>query len=47
MIYIFSEGTVKHYHIKKNCDDLFYIAEKHAFPTIQELIHYHKHDSAG
>lgn len=42
-----SEGTVKHYHIKKNSEDLFYIAEKHSFPTIQELIHYHKHDSAG
>ena len=42
-----SDGTVKHYHIKKNSEDLFYIAEKHAFPSIQDLVHYHKHDSAG
>lgn len=42
-----SEGIVKHYHIKKNNEGHFFIAEKHAFPTIQELIHYHKHDSAG
>ncbi|XP_076071271.1 tyrosine-protein kinase Tec-like isoform X1 [Mytilus galloprovincialis] len=43
----FSDGTVKHYHIKKNTEGMFYIAEKHAFPSVQDLVHYHKHDSAG
>ncbi|CAG2199121.1 unnamed protein product [Mytilus edulis] len=42
-----SDGTVKHYHIKKNTEGMFYIAEKHAFPSVQDLVHYHKHDSAG
>lgn len=25
----------------------FYLSEKHAFPTISEVIHYHKHNSGG
>lgn len=25
----------------------FYLSEKHAFPTISDVIHYHKHNSGG
>lgn len=38
---------VKHYHIKTNSKGQFYLTEKHQFPTIEELIFYHKHNSAG
>lgn len=43
----FSDGQVRHYHIKKNDQGSYYIAEKYAFPSISELVHYHKHNSAG
>ena len=42
-----SEAQVKHYHIKKNGEGKFFLAEKHAFKTIPELIYYHKHNCAG
>lgn len=38
---------VRHYHIKKNEQDRFYLAEKHAFVTIPDLIYYHKHNAGG
>jgi len=41
------EGTVRHYHIKKNAEDRFFLAEKHAFVTIPDLIYYHKHNAGG
>ncbi|XP_045204192.2 tyrosine-protein kinase Tec-like isoform X1 [Mercenaria mercenaria] len=41
------EGVVRHYHIKKNEQDRFYLAEKHAFVTIPDLIYYHKHNAGG
>jgi len=40
-------GVVKHYHIRQNVEGRYYLAEKHAFPTIPELIYYHKHNCAG
>ncbi|XP_058479645.1 tyrosine-protein kinase Tec [Solea solea] len=43
-------GTViKHYHIKKmqGSPPRFYLAEKHLFGSIPELIEYHKHNAAG
>ncbi|KAL3878493.1 hypothetical protein ACJMK2_030838 [Sinanodonta woodiana] len=40
-------GMVRHYHIKKSSDDKFYLAEKHQFATIPELVYYHKHNSGG
>ena len=40
-------GVVKHYHIRQNPEQLFYLAEKHSFPTIPELVYYHKHNCAG
>ncbi|XP_062311054.1 tyrosine-protein kinase Tec isoform X1 [Osmerus eperlanus] len=41
-------GTaVKHYHIKCTKSQQFYLAERHLFDTIPELIEYHKHNAAG
>ncbi|XP_052793360.1 tyrosine-protein kinase Tec-like isoform X2 [Mya arenaria] len=45
---LFVGGTpVRHYHIKKNSEDKFYLAEKHPFVTIPDLIYYHKHNAGG
>ncbi|KAK6493592.1 tyrosine-protein kinase Tec-like isoform X1 [Huso huso] len=45
------EGTsqVKHYHIKETqaFPKQFYLAEKHNFNSIPELIDYHQHNAAG
>lgn len=38
---------VKHYHIKQNARNEFYLSEKHCCPTIPELINYHRHNSGG
>ena len=40
------DGQVRHYHIKKNGEQ-FYLAEKHMFLTIPDLIYYHKHNAGG
>uniref|UniRef100_A0A3P9LGA2 Tyrosine-protein kinase n=1 Tax=Oryzias latipes TaxID=8090 RepID=A0A3P9LGA2_ORYLA len=42
-------GAIKHYHIKKTetSPPQFYLAEKHLFYSIPELIEYHKHNAAG
>jgi len=37
----------KHYHIKQTADALYYLVDKHAFETVPELVHYHKHNAAG
>ncbi|XP_017293817.1 tyrosine-protein kinase Tec [Kryptolebias marmoratus] len=41
--------VIKHYHIKETegSPTLYYLAEKHMFPCIPELIEYHKHNGAG
>ncbi|KAJ8297441.1 LOW QUALITY PROTEIN: hypothetical protein KUTeg_023972 [Tegillarca granosa] len=41
-----NDGLVRHYHIKKNENGQYYIAEKYAFQSISELVYYHKHNSA-
>ncbi|XP_054438240.1 tyrosine-protein kinase TXK [Pteronotus mesoamericanus] len=41
------EATVKHYQIKKNDSGEWYVAEKHYFQSIPELIWYHQHNAAG
>lgn len=38
---------MKHYHIKQDADNFYKISERHRFPTIQELIEYHKLNSGG
>ncbi|CAI8051711.1 Tyrosine-protein kinase BTK, partial [Geodia barretti] len=40
------EGQVRHYHIKHD-DEKYYISDKHRFPTIKELIEYHKLNGGG
>ncbi|RXM27033.1 Tyrosine-protein kinase BTK [Acipenser ruthenus] len=40
-------GNCRHYNICTTQDGQFYLAEKHCFGTIPELIHYHQHNSAG
>ncbi|XP_053735858.1 tyrosine-protein kinase BTK isoform X1 [Synchiropus splendidus] len=40
-------GSCKHYNIWTNAQGLYYLAEKHNFPTIPELITYHQHNAAG
>lgn len=40
-------GLVKHYHIKMDSDDKYFLSDKHPFATIPELIYYHKHNCAG
>ncbi|XP_060078276.1 tyrosine-protein kinase Btk29A-like [Ylistrum balloti] len=42
-----NDGMVRHYHIKKNDQGKHFISEKYSFLSISELIHYHKHNSAG
>lgn len=42
-----SEGMTKHYHIKQTKEKLYFVADKHTFGTIPQLIHYHKHNCAG
>ncbi|XP_038411967.1 tyrosine-protein kinase TXK isoform X2 [Canis lupus familiaris] len=41
------EATIKHYQIKKNDSGQWYVAERHLFPSIPELIWYHQHNAAG
>lgn len=41
------QGLVKHYHIKINAENKYFLADKHPFLTIPELIYYHKHNCAG
>ncbi|KAM3857478.1 tyrosine-protein kinase Tec [Diretmus argenteus] len=42
-------AAIKHYHIKETQGTArqFYLAEKHLFNSIPELIDYHKHNAAG
>uniref|UniRef100_A0AAX7VM08 Tyrosine-protein kinase n=1 Tax=Astatotilapia calliptera TaxID=8154 RepID=A0AAX7VM08_ASTCA len=42
-------AAIKHYHIKETqtLPKHFYLAEKHLFSSIPDLIEYHKHNAAG
>ncbi|XP_022616858.1 tyrosine-protein kinase Tec isoform X2 [Seriola dumerili] len=42
-------AAIKHYHIKETqgSPTQFYLAEKHLFSSIPDLIEYHKHNAAG
>ncbi|XP_074252195.1 tyrosine-protein kinase TXK isoform X2 [Saimiri boliviensis] len=42
-----TEATIKHYQIKKNDSGQWYVAERHLFQSIPELIWYHQHNAAG
>lgn len=41
------EATIKHYQIKRNDSGKWYVAERHLFQSIPELIWYHQHNAAG
>ncbi|XP_062998075.1 tyrosine-protein kinase BTK isoform X2 [Elgaria multicarinata webbii] len=40
-------GTVRHYVVCSTPQNQYFLAEKHLFSTIPELINYHQHNSAG
>uniref|UniRef100_A0A673VMQ6 Tyrosine-protein kinase n=1 Tax=Salmo trutta TaxID=8032 RepID=A0A673VMQ6_SALTR len=42
-------AAIRHYHIKETsgCPKQFYLAEKHLFTLIPDLIEYHNHNAAG
>uniref|UniRef100_A0A8C5W4D6 Tyrosine-protein kinase n=1 Tax=Microcebus murinus TaxID=30608 RepID=A0A8C5W4D6_MICMU len=42
-----TEATIKHYQIKRNDSGQWYVAERHLFQSIPELIWYHQHNAAG
>lgn len=44
---ISSSGDVRHYQIKITDTGQYYLAEKHIFSSIPEVIHYHEHNAAG
>lgn len=41
------DGQVRHYHIKQDDVLKYFISEKHRFPSIKELIEYHKLNGGG
>lgn len=41
------QSHVKHYHIKQNSRNEYYLSEKHCCGTIPDLINYHRHNSGG
>uniref|UniRef100_H3A0Q8 Tyrosine-protein kinase n=1 Tax=Latimeria chalumnae TaxID=7897 RepID=H3A0Q8_LATCH len=44
---ILSTGDIRHYQIKRQVSGKYYVAEKHLFNSIPELIQYHQHNAAG
>ncbi|XP_013883348.1 tyrosine-protein kinase TXK [Austrofundulus limnaeus] len=40
-------GDIRHYQIKITDTGQFYLAEKHTFMCIPDVIHYHEHNAAG
>lgn len=42
-----SGTSVRHYHIKKNPEGYFFIAENHIFESIPDVINYHKYNAGG
>uniref|UniRef100_A0A8C1T5R8 Tyrosine-protein kinase n=1 Tax=Cyprinus carpio TaxID=7962 RepID=A0A8C1T5R8_CYPCA len=44
---IYTAGSCRHYNICITADGQFYLAEKHNFSSIPELINYHQHNAAG
>ncbi|XP_020660304.2 tyrosine-protein kinase BTK isoform X1 [Pogona vitticeps] len=41
------QGMIRHYVVCSTPQNQYFLAEKHDFNTIPELIHYHQHNSAG
>ncbi|XP_054929582.1 tyrosine-protein kinase Btk isoform X1 [Dermacentor andersoni] len=38
---------VKHYHIKSRAGGHLYLSERRSFPSLEDLVRYHRHDSGG
>eukprot|EP00111_Clytia_hemisphaerica_P017808 TCONS_00052672-protein len=41
------QRVVKHYHIKVDAENKFYVSQRHHFDSVSKLIEYHKLNSAG
>lgn len=41
------EGIIRHYVVCETLSNQYYLAEKHLYPSIPELITYHQHNAAG
>ncbi|KAI6646791.1 Bruton's tyrosine kinase-like protein [Oopsacas minuta] len=44
---IWHQNQCRHYHIKQNDSDLYYISDKYPFPSITDLVNYHKYNGGG
>ncbi|XP_044039943.1 tyrosine-protein kinase Tec isoform X2 [Siniperca chuatsi] len=42
-----ANGDIRHYQIKITDTGQFFLAEKHTFNSIPDVIHYHEHNAAG
>ncbi len=42
-----TNGDIRHYQIKITDTGQFFLAEKHTFNSIPDVIHYHEHNAAG
>ncbi|XP_044283424.1 tyrosine-protein kinase BTK [Varanus komodoensis] len=42
-----AQGTIRHYVVCSTPQNQYFLAEKHLFSTIPELINYHQHNSGG
>ncbi|XP_069574123.1 tyrosine-protein kinase TXK isoform X1 [Brachyistius frenatus] len=42
-----TNGDIRHYQIKISDAGEFFLAEKHTFSSIPDVIHYHEHNAAG
>lgn len=40
-------GDIRHYQIKVTDTGQYFLAEKHTFSSIPDVIHYHEHNAAG
>ncbi|XP_067849532.1 tyrosine-protein kinase BTK-like [Heptranchias perlo] len=40
-------GATRHYHVHLTAEGKYFLAEKHLFDTIPDVIKYHQHNSAG
>ncbi|KAK2863294.1 hypothetical protein Q5P01_002827 [Channa striata] len=40
-------GDIRHYQIKVTDNGQYFLAERHTFSTIPDVIHYHNHNAAG
>lgn len=48
LVYVCSaNGDIRHYQIKISDTGQFFLAEKHTFNSISDVIQYHEHNAAG